>query len=87
LGEFAGAAGDPSVAAGKARLVNPKMELIRALEERGLRTMARRARAGEYSGLASPHATPVVKLVTDLEAAGHKDLADRARNGDFDHER
>jgi hypothetical protein len=67
--------------------MNAKQELIRVLEERGLKEMAAKAREGEYGDLSSPHVFPDIRLVRDLEAAGHKDLAARARNGDFDHER
>lgn len=66
--------------------MNAKQELVRALEERGLKDMARKAKAGEYSDFGSPHAAPVVMLVTELTSLGHLDLAARARNGDFDHE-
>ncbi|MGA8444798.1 MAG: hypothetical protein WB766_06335 [Roseiarcus sp.] len=67
--------------------MNAKHELIRELENRGLRDMARKARDGEYSHLNSPHLLPITALVQELKAAGHHDLAQRARNGDFDHER
>jgi hypothetical protein len=67
--------------------MNPKQELIRALERRKLYEMAAKAKAGDYSDLGSPYATPVIELVRQLEALGHHDLAARARNGDFDHER
>jgi hypothetical protein len=64
-----------------------KIELIRALQERGLTDMARRARDGEYSDFGSPHAAPIIMLVNELTSLGHLDLAQRAKNGDFDHER
>jgi hypothetical protein len=67
--------------------MNAKHELIRELEKRGLRDVARKAQAGEYSNMYSPYLLPVAELVRQLEAAGHHDLAERARNGDFDHER
>ena len=67
--------------------MNPKIELVRVLEERGLADLAARAKLGEYSDFASPHVTPVVMLVNELASRGHLDLAERARNGDFDHER
>jgi hypothetical protein len=64
-----------------------KLELIRELEKRGLTGMVIKAKAGDYSDFASPHATPIVRLVEELEALGHHDLAQRAVNGDFDHDR
>ena len=67
--------------------MNAKFELVRELEKRGLRDMARKARDGEYSDFASPHVLPIIVLVRELEAAGHLDLAARAQNGDFAHER
>jgi hypothetical protein len=68
-------------------MMNPKLELIRALEERGEGAMASKVKAGHYSDFGSPLTFPVMQLVMDLEAAGHPDLAARAKNGDFDHER
>ena len=67
--------------------MNAKQELIRELEKRGLRDMARKARQGEYSYMDSLRPLPIGVLAQELEAAGHHDLAARARNGDFDHER
>ncbi|MGA8445533.1 MAG: hypothetical protein WB766_10100 [Roseiarcus sp.] len=67
--------------------MNAKHELIRELEKRGLRDLARKARDGECSDMNSPHLLPIAALVQELEAAGHADLAQRARNGEFDHER
>lgn len=67
--------------------MNPKLELIRLLEERGLNEMAVRAKAGQYSDFASDHPTPVTELVKELREAGANDLALRAINGDFDHDR
>jgi hypothetical protein len=67
--------------------MNAKQELIRELEKRGLRDMARKAKDGEYSNMNSPYPLPIIALVQELEATGHPDLAQRARNGDFDHER
>jgi hypothetical protein len=72
---------------GRAKPMNAKQELIRELEKRGLRDMARKARDGEYSYMDSLRPLPVAVLAQELEAAGHHDLAARARNGDFDHER
>ena len=67
--------------------MNAKQELIRELEKRGLRDMARKARQGEYSYMDLLRPLPIGVLAQELEAAGHHDLAARARNGDFDHER
>jgi hypothetical protein len=67
--------------------MNAKLELIRELEKRGLRDMARKAQAGEYSNMNSPYLLPTAALVQELEAAGHPDLAARVKNGDFDRER
>jgi hypothetical protein len=67
--------------------MNAKQELIRELEKRGLRDMARKAEDGEYSVMDSLRPFPIAVLAQELEAAGHHDLAERARNGDFDHER
>ena len=72
---------------GEGGAVNGKLELIRELKKRGLYVMETKARAGEYSRLASPSPSPIVELVRQLGAADHPDLSARARNGDFDHER
>jgi hypothetical protein len=66
--------------------MNPKQELIRALERRGLWGMVQKAKDGYFSRLGSPYPAPLAQLVKELEALGHPDLAERARNGDFDHD-
>jgi hypothetical protein len=86
-----GPAGEPAdvgaAEGGGGEGVNPKLELIRELEKRGLWSMVQKAKDGYYSSLASPYAAPLAELVKELEALGHPDLAQRAKNGDFDHER
>lgn len=66
-------------------MTDRKQALVRELEARGLLDLVDRAKKGEFSDFASPHAFPVMELVKELEAAGCPDLGARAREGDFDH--
>lgn len=64
-----------------------KQNLVRALQERGLIVLAERAKAGEFSDFASPHALPLMTLAEALRKHGAMDLRQRVMDGEFDHDR